>query len=221
MKKINNFIIDITGSSGSGKTTLAKKLARKYNYSVIFSGLLFRYAAKEILEKNPRNRISFLKKIFSKINYKKLQRLNLHTPEISSFTSEIAKKLEIRKIIKKKQKQIVKKRKKVVLEGRDGSKIFPNADVKFYVVCSPIKIAAKRRFKQLKKKNKSITLSEVLKDLKKRDFMDRHRRFSRLERHAEAVYINTAKLDIGTAVAKMSKVVDKKLKNYGNRRKLK
>ncbi len=107
----------------------------------------------------------------------------------------------------------------MVLEGRDGSKIFPMAQVKFYVVCTPIKIAARRRFKQLKKKNKRLKFQEVLKDLKKRDFMDRHRRFSRLERHPKAVYINTANLNIKDVMAKMSEVVDFKLKNYGNRRK--
>ncbi len=110
MKKYKYFIIDITGSSGSGKTTFAKLLAKKYNLSVLYSGLLFRYAAKLILDKNPENKLTFLKKKLKKINFKKIQKLNLHTPKISSFTSEIAKELEIRKIIKQKQKIFVKKK---------------------------------------------------------------------------------------------------------------
>ena len=97
MKK---FIIDITGSSGSGKTTAAKLVAKKYKFSIIFSGILFRYAAKILLEEKPKNQITFLKKKFLKLNYKKIQKMNLHTPRISTYTSIIAKKLEIRKIIK-------------------------------------------------------------------------------------------------------------------------
>ena len=96
------------------------------------------------------------------------------------------------------------------------SKIFPEAEVKFFVECTPMIIAAKRRWLQLKIKNKKISLNEVAKDLKKRDFIDKNRKHSKLERHAESVYINTAKLNIKSVLDKMSKHVDKKLrKKYG------
>ena len=127
-----------------------------------------------LLNQNPHNQIKFLKTKFSKLNYEKIKKMSLHTPEISIYTAQIAKKLAIRKIIKSFQISYIKRKRRVVLEGRDGSKIFPKADVKFYVVCSPLKIAAKRRLKQIKKTNKKITLIEVLKDLKKRDFMDKN-----------------------------------------------
>ena len=217
MKKIKNFIVNIDGSSASGKSTAAKLISKNKKWAVLYSGLLFRYAAKMVLEKNPKNKIIFLKKLFSKINYNKMQKLNLHTPEISSFSALIAKDLKIRTIIKIFQKKYVKDKKKVVLEGRDMSKIFPHADVKFFVVCSPLKIAAKRRWLQLKKKKKKISLDQVFKDLKKRDFMDRNRKHSPLERHADSVYINTAKLNINDVLDKMSKIIDKKIKEkYGN-----
>lgn len=212
------FIIDITGSSGSGKTTAAKLIGKKYKFSVLYSGLLFRFAAKILLDEKPLNQIRFLKKKFLKLNYEKIKKMNLHTPEISGYTAEIAKKLNIRKIIKTFQKNYIKKKKRVVLEGRDGSKIFPKANVKFYVVCSPLKIAAKRRLKQIKKMNKNITLKQVLKDLKKRDFMDKNRKHSKLERHPESVYINTANLSINEVTKKMCKVINAHvLKNYGSR----
>ena len=208
MKNTKRFIIDITGSSGSGKTTAAKYIGKKYNFSVLYSGLLFRYAAKMLLNQNPHNQIKFLKTKFSKLNYEKIKKMSLHTPEISIYTAQIAKKLAIRKIIKSFQISYIKRKRRVVLEGRDGSKIFPKADVKFYVVCSPLKIAAKRRLKQIKKTNKKITLIEVLKDLKKRDFMDQNRKHSKLERHPESVYINTAKLSINGVIKKMCGVIN-------------
>ena len=217
MKKIKNFIVNIDGSSASGKSTVAKLIARNKKWSVLYSGLLFRYAAKLILEKNPKNKIIFLKKLFLKINYSKIQTLNLHTPEISSLSALIAKDLKIRFIIKSFQKKYVKQKKRIVLEGRDMSKIFPHADVKFFVVCSPLKIAAKRRWLQLKKKKKSISLNQVFNDLKKRDFMDRNRKHSPLERHADSVYINTAKLNIKAVLDKMSKIIESKIRNkYGS-----
>ncbi len=217
MKKNKTFIVNIDGSSGSGKSTAAKLIAKKFNWSVLYSGLLFRYAAKKIIEQKPKNKVFYLKKIFNKINYGKIQKMNLHTPEVSEFSAVIAKELKVRKIIKMFQKKYVKQKKTIVLEGRDMSKIFYNADVKFFVVCKPIKIAAKRRWLQLNKVKKNISFNQVLKDLKKRDFMDRNRKHSPLERDQESVYINTAKLNIKAVLDKMSKIVGKKLKDkYGS-----
>ena len=45
-------IIEFYGGESSGKTTAAKLLGKKYGLSVLYSGLLFRYAAKMILKKN-------------------------------------------------------------------------------------------------------------------------------------------------------------------------
>ncbi len=217
MRKNKTFIVNIDGSSGSGKTTAAKLIAKKFNWSVLYSGLLFRYAAKKIIENKPKNKIFYLKQIFSKINYRKIQKMNLHTPEISEFSAVIAKELKVRKIIKIFQKRYVKQKKTIVLEGRDMSKIFYNADVKFFVECKPLKTAAKRRWLQLNKSKKNISLNQVLKDLKKRDFMDRNRKHSPLERDQESVYINTAKLNIKAVLDKMSKIIGKRLKNkYGS-----
>ena len=217
MKKNKTFIVNIDGSSGSGKSTAAKLIAKKFNWSVLYSGLLFRYAAKKIIEQKPKNKVFYLKKIFNKINYGKIQKMNLHTPEVSEFSAVIAKELKVRKIIKMFQKKYVKQKKTIVLEGRDMSKIFYNADVKFFVVCKPIKIAAKSRWLQLNKVKKNISFNQVLKDLKKRDFMDRNRKHSPLERDQESVYINTAKLNIKAVLDKMSKIVGKKLKDkYGS-----
>ena len=103
------------------------------------------------------------------------------------------------------------------MEGRDQAKIFPNSEVKFFIVCNPLSIAAKRRWLQLKKKKKNTSLKEVLKDLKRRDYLDKNRKYSKLERHPESVYINTAKMNIKAVTDKMSKIIDKKLnEKYGN-----
>jgi cytidylate kinase len=217
LKKIKKFLIAIDGPSASGKSTAAKKIAKKYNMFILQSGLLFRYAAKIIIEKKPKNKIILLNKIFKKINLKKIEKLNLHTPEISQFSAIIAKELKVRLIIKKFQKRYVNLKKKVVLEGRDQAKIFPNSEVKFFIVCNPLSIAAKRRWLQLKRKKKKVSLKQVLKDLKKRDYLDKNRKYSKLERHRESVYINTAKIDIKSVTDKMSKIIDKKLNDkYGS-----
>ena len=211
LKKNKRVLIVIDGSSGSGKSTAAKLFAKKFSFSVLYSGLIYRYAAKKIQEDRPQNKINYLSSLIKKINYNKIKKLNLHTQEISSYSAVIAKEKKIRKIITNNfQKKFVKKFRKVIIEGRDGAKIFPNANVKFFVVCRPLKIAAKRRWLQIKKKQK-ISFEEVYIDLKKRDFMDKNRKHSKLERHPDSVYINTANLDKLGVLKFMQKIVEKKL----------
>ena len=210
MKRNNKkFLIVIDGPSGTGKSTLANLIGKKYSMSVLFPGLLYRYAAKKILENEPKNKYFFLKKLFYKLNYNKLRNLNLHSTKISNFASKIAKNKKIRNIITAQfQKNFVKKKKRVVIEGRDGAKIFPKADIKFFIVCKPLKIAAKRRWLQNKKKGDKTPFKKVYLDLKKRDFMDKNRKHSKLERQPDSVYINTAKLNINEVLFKMKKKVE-------------
>ena len=113
--------------------------------------MLFRYAAKKIIEQEAQEQ-SFLpeKRYLIKLIIGKIQKMNLHTPEVSEFSAVIAKELKVRKIIKMFQKKYVKQKKTIVLEGRDMSKIFHNADVKFFVVCKPIKNSCKKAMVTIK-----------------------------------------------------------------------
>ena len=98
---IKSIQISCDGGAATGKSTAAKMLSKKYNLSFLSSGLLYRYAALLILKNKPKNKINFLKKKFKDLNYKKLNKINLHNPRISSYTTKIAKINEIRKILKK------------------------------------------------------------------------------------------------------------------------
>ena len=152
LKKIDNFIISCDGGAASGKTTGAKLIAKKYNLKFLSSGMLYRYAGYLLLKKNPKNEISFLKKKFNNLKISSLKKVNLHSQQISEYTSEIAKNNKIRIVLKNFQIKFSKKNKKCIIEGRDiSTKILPNSDLKFYFKCN-LDIAAKRRYLELKKK---------------------------------------------------------------------
>ena len=108
MKYKNRSIqISCDGGAATGKTTGAKLIAKKYGLSFLSSGLLYRYSSYLILKYRPKNKILFLKKKFKNLNYRKLNKINLHTPKISSHSAEIAKILKIRNILKNTQKRFV------------------------------------------------------------------------------------------------------------------
>ena len=208
-KKIKPIQISCDGGAATGKSTGAKMLAKKYNLTFLSSGLLYRYAALSLLKNKPKNDVVFLKKKFKKLNYRKLEKLKLHTPEISNYTSIIAKNASIRIILKKFQKDFSKKFKNCCIEGRDiSTKILPNSDLKFFFFCS-LKIAAIRRFNELKKSNKNIILEDVKKDLRKRNFQDTRRKNSPLLKHRDSVVIDTGKLTKKAMLKKMSKYVER------------
>ena len=218
LKKHHKLVIAADGSAASGKTTGAKKISKKYGLKFLSSGLLYRFASHQILEYKPKNKIAFLKKKFRKLNLKKLNNINLHSTKISEHTSIIAKEKKIRLILKSFQKKFSKKFNKVCIEGRDiGTVILPKADIKFFFKCD-LNTAAKRRFKELKKKNKKIKFQTVKKQLQIRNFRDISRKNSPLLKSSDAVIVNTGKLrKIPDMMKKMSEIVEKKIRSkYGS-----
>ena len=218
--KFKNKILQITcdGGAATGKSTGAKMIAKKYKLAFLSSGLLYRYASYLILKEIPKNKIKFLKRKFKNLNYSKLSKINLHTPLISEYSASIAKKLEIRRILKSYQINFIKRNKGCVLEGRDAStKILPSSDVKFFFKCS-LNIAAKRRYNELKKDNSKIKFKTVKKALKLRDISDTTRKHSKLTMHKNAVVVDTGKLNKRAMLNKMTNYVERVLKKkYGNR----
>ena len=211
MKKqiYKRLIISCDGGAASGKTTGAKLIAKKFNLKFLSSGMLYRYASYLILKNKPKNQISFLKKKFKNINLKKLNKLDLNTQVISDHTSKIAKIKKIRNILKIFQVLFSKKYKKCIIEGRDiSTQILPFSDVKFFFICD-LRNASKRRFKDLKKKNHSIKLSEVKKSIKLRNMRDKNRKHSPLLKHRDALEIHTGKLNKKRMIEKMTKHIDK------------
>ena len=208
MRKFKKLIIACDGESASGKSTAAKLISKKYKLLLINSGLLYRYASKEIINYKPKNSISFLKKKFKNISYKKIVKFNLHSEQISNHAATIAKNKNIRKIINTFQMTLIKKNKKICVEGRDiASKILaknPKYDLAFYFKCN-IKVASYRRWLDIKKK---VSLQNVRKSLTKRTLMDKKRKNSPLVKVKDAILIQTDKLTKKQVLSKMSEHIE-------------
>jgi len=216
---LNNLLslrIACDGEGGSGKSTAAKLISKKYNLFYMNSGLLFRYASSLIIKHKPKKIISFLRKRFKNLNYKKITRLNLHSQKISNHVAILAKQKRVRQIMRIFQKKIIRQHHQICCEGRDQASTIlrknPRYDVAFYFKCN-LSTASFRRWLDLKKK---VPLREVKKSLKARTLLDKKRRHNPLKKMADAVLIRTDILSKKAMVAKMSKKIDKKLiSKYG------
>ena len=210
--KNKNIQISCDGGAATGKSTGARLISKKYGLKFLSSGLLYRYAGFLLLRYNPKNKIKFLKKKFKYLDYSKIKKNNLHTPEISEYTSIIAKNNNIRKILKKYQTNFAIKYKNCCIEGRDiSTKILPNSDLKFFFKCN-LNTASLRRYKELKKINSKIKLKDVKKALRIRNIADSKRKNSPLLKHRDSIEIDTGKLNKQAMLSKMSKYIERVVK---------
>ncbi len=213
MVKLKKLIIACDGESASGKSTAAKLISKKYKLLLINSGLIYRYCSKLIIENKPKNIITFLEKKFKKHSYNLIKRQKLHTEKISNHVALLAKNKKVRKIVNKFQMKIIKNNNRICVEGRDiASKILaknPKYDLAFYFKCS-LNVAAYRRWLDLKK---IVKLKEVKKSLKFRTNLDKKRKNNPLIKVNDAILVRTDRLNKKQVLTKMSREINKILKN--------
>ena len=217
MRKKSKIKVGIDSPSAAGAGTISKMIAKNYKLLYCDTGKIYRYMAKQVIDRKPLNQFKFLKKISKRINLKKLKNKNLLTDEVAYVASQIAKDQKIRNLVVRFQKRLAydppKKYNGSILDGRDiNSKIIKDAEFKFYITAK-VTERAKRRYKELKKLRKKVKFSEILKNLKKRDLEDRSRRYSKLKKTRDSILINTTNLSIKDSFLKVKKIMDKKLKD--------
>jgi cytidylate kinase len=207
MKKIN---IAIDGTSSTGKSTLAKQIANKLNYIYIDSGAMYRCVTLYAIQNNWLNASHFdkeslieslpdihLKFALNKEKNDQTIFLNgiavedeIRSMEVSNAVSRVAAVPEIRRAMVRLQHEFGKD-KGVVMDGRDiGTVVFPNAELKLFLTCSP-EVRAQRRYEEMQQKGISASFEQVLSNIKSRDHLDSSRADSPLIKASDALEINT------------------------------
>ena len=208
-------VIAIDGPAGVGKTTIAKKLSKKINAPVLFSGQLYRAVAYEMI----KNKINLSQKnkiiqIAKQLDMGIYSERVLYAEEIDLISSKISSEKQLRKALINYQRKFPKIQKKsikhVIVEGRDiGTVIFPKAQVKFFMWASS-KIRAKRRYDQIKKTSKKAKLSLINKEIDKRDLRDMTRKVAPMVPAADSYLIDNTNYDIPQTFNAILKILNKK-----------
>jgi cytidylate kinase len=200
---MKGIIIAIDGFSSTGKSTLAKQLAYKLNFTYVDSGAMYRaitlYFLDHHIELSDNVQIAkALEQIVLTFIDNKIT-LNgepvdeqIRSMAIANLVSEVAALKEVRKFAVA-QQQALGEEKAIVMDGRDiGTTVFPKAELKIYLTADE-HIRAMRRCDEMKLKNPSISLDEVVENLKHRDLIDSTRDVSPLRKAKDAVILdNTA-----------------------------
>lgn len=112
-----------------------------------------------------------------------------------------------------KQQQQMGKDKGVVMDGRDiGTVVFPDAELKLFMIASADK-RAQRRFDELINRGDKVSFEEVLKNVEDRDYVDSHREDSPLRKADDAIEIDNSDLDLESQFKKVLELVNTKFSN--------
>lgn len=207
-KKIN---VAIDGTSSSGKSTMAKALAKSVGYTYIDTGAMYRSVAlfclrhglitdgkvdvERLLPMLPDINISFKIEDGKQITYLNGENVEneIRGLEVSNNVSLVAAIAEVRHAMVRLQQEMGKN-KGVVMDGRDiGTVVLPDAEIKLYVTTSP-EIRAKRRFDEMRAKgDTSVTLDDIIANVKMRDHLDTTRKESPLRKSDDAVEVDSGK----------------------------
>lgn len=203
MKK--GLIIAIDGPAGAGKSTVAKLVAKKLGYLYLDTGAMYRALTYKALKSNlDPNDGDALATMARKTNLKLESTpdgirvwvdhedvtVPIRTPEVTSQVSYLAKVPVVREIMVA-QQRLIGQEGAVVIEGRDiGSTVFPNAEVKIFLVASPLE-RARRRLGDLKKQGVDITLEALAAEIQRRDEIDSTREVSPLHPAEDALFLDS------------------------------
>ena len=207
-------IIAIDGPAATGKSTSAKLVAEKLGFTYLDTGAMYRCVTlltlRNSVKINSNHHLDSLLERFQ-LDIKKNEDeyifyLNgedvskeIRRSDVTKNVSAVSALSIVRETLVKTQREIAEDQ-NCVVEGRDiGTVVFPNADVKFFVVADPL-VRAKRRQLDLKILGEEKTIDSLIKEIHDRDRYDSQREISPLSMAIDAIEVDTTNMSIDEQV---------------------
>lgn len=210
-------IIAIDGPAGSGKSTLAKLIANELKIEYLDTGAMYRMVTYYFLQNNINFEIGLSEQELEECLKIKIKnnKFYLNKEDVSQVIRQDAVAQQVSKVatLKAVRNFLVAAQRKIgtnqdiIMDGRDiGTVVFPQADVKIYLIASAQK-RAKRRVKQNEELNIEANYEEILANIKQRDLIDSTREESPLIKAADAIEIDTTNDKLEESFKKIIKII--------------
>lgn len=221
--------IAIDGYVCSGKSTIARALAKKLGFKVFDTGAIYRGVACAFdYMKCDENKISeeYVEEFAEQINLKvefidSVEHVFVNGIDYTPFlrterTSALSAKLSpfvcIREKVLNLQRNFARNN-DLVMEGRDiGSFVLPNADFKFFCTADE-NVRAKRRFEQQLALGNQVEFTDILNELRERDYKDTHREHGAITVMPDSIIVDTTHQSLEQSVNFCLKEIKKKHPN--------
>ena len=215
-------IIAIDGPAGSGKSTIAKLIAEDLGLVYLDTGAMYRLVTLKALNDGILGNLDKIIKMLDNLNIDIKENgfylddidvsEEIRKPVVSENVSDIAVIREVREKMVDLQRKFSES-KNVILDGRDiGTVVFPNADVKIFLVADA-KERANRRYKELVAKGENVRIEEIYENILKRDEIDSTRKESPLKKADNAIEVDTTSKNIEEVKNEILNIVRKKINN--------
>lgn len=203
-------VIAIDGGAGTGKTTSAALVAERLGFCYVDSGAIYRTVAWALQQAgvagiddpafSARLKALDLEIRPARDRFRifldgREATANIRTPEVSSLSSKIAVRPDVRDRVTALLRQAGESG-PLVVEGRDiGTVVFPDARLKVFLTAG-LPVRAERRRGDLARQGFEQPLDEVLRELEERDRRDSSRDAAPLRQAPDALLIDTGSTTI-------------------------
>lgn len=216
MKKydIPNITIAIDGYSSTGKSSFAKLIASEFSFLYLDSGALYRavtlYAIEHgLIDDNGRIDLPALVKALNTLDVhfentadgvatyigNRCVEKEIRSLGVSRKVSPISAVPEVRDYVNGRLRKFGKSG-RVVMDGRDiGTTVFPNAELKIFMTADPL-VRARRRAAEMEARGEKVNLTDVLENIRSRDYIDSHRSVSPLSKAVDAIELDNSAMTL-------------------------
>ena len=221
---MSKLIVTIDGPAASGKSTAARLLAKKLGATFLDTGAMYRAVTLAAMRKElDLSDDAAIEALFDSVKFTfavRGERMVVHidslditedirSPDVTANVHYAASSPRLRARLVQMQRDFAQTHEKIVTEGRDqGTVVFPDADVKFFLVADENE-RARRRQAELAAKGKSPDIAETLLAIAKRDKSDLSRDVGPLKPASDAIIIDTTHLSIEQVVETLLSYVQK------------
>ncbi len=215
-------IVTIDGPAGSGKSTAARELAGALGIAFLDTGATYRAVTLEALRRgtdleDDRALVELARGLDIRfapagrdvrvlLGGRDVTR-EIRSEEVSAGSHHAAGSPAVREVLVELQRRLGRQLGSFVAEGRDqGSVVFPEADVKFYLDARA-EVRARRRHEEMLAAGRPCDYQEVLESILRRDARDRSRPVAPLVEPEGAIAIDTSEMSIQQVVEELRRHV--------------
>ena len=199
------FTIAIDGPAAAGKGTISKAVAAHFGCAHLDTGLLYRAVGAKVMTGSDAIEAAV------GLRAEDLDAEGLRTAEVAQAASKVAVIAEVRAALLDFQRAFARRAGGAVLDGRDiGTVICPQAEVKLFVTASA-EVRGKRRYDELAGRGDTVTLDDVIEDVRARDARDMERVEAPLKPAEDAHVLDTSGLSISDAMAQAIAAITQRL----------
>lgn len=219
-------LIAIDGPAASGKSTLGELLARELGYLYFDTGVMYRTVTWAALERglDPADgaavtalaeRIQIDVRSPSQPDGRAYDvwadgrdvTWTIRSPEVEASVSQVSAYPGVRTAMTLQQRRIGL-RGSVVMVGRDiGTVVFPEAELKIYLVAS-VEERARRRYEEVRARGEPADYEEILAAMRRRDAIDANRQVAPMRPAEDAIILNSDNLSIDEVLNQVRKLLE-------------